>query len=87
MKNEDKIIELLAEMVHKQDEMVKNQSQMVKNQNSTNERLERLESQMIKLNVQTVENTRAIIKLADRIEDFAEHEKRIQNLEKAVFKA
>jgi hypothetical protein len=42
---------------------------------------------MIKLNVQTVENTRAIIKLADRIEDFAEHEKRIQNLEKAVFKA
>jgi uncharacterized membrane protein (DUF106 family) len=34
MKNEERVIELLAEMVQKQDEMVKNQSEMVKNQNS-----------------------------------------------------
>ena len=80
MKNENRIVELLAEMVHKQDEMVKNQS-------NTNERLERLETQMIKLNVQTSENTRAVIKLADKIEDFGEHEKRIQKLEKVVFKS
>ena len=79
MKNEEKIIELLAEMVQNQDQTNQRLDQ-------TNQRLENLEHQVEKLNVQTQENTRAIVKLADKLEDFANHEQRIVKLENEVFK-
>ncbi|MEQ9423302.1 MAG: hypothetical protein RJQ09_02705 [Cyclobacteriaceae bacterium] len=79
MKNEERIIELLAEMVH--------------NQDITNQRLEKLENKMsnveegiVKLNLQTSENTRAILKLADEVKGIADINKRVTKLEKAVFK-
>ena len=78
MKNEDKIVELLAEMVQKID-------QTNQNQKETNHRLESLEKQMARLNAQSKENARAIVRLADKIEDYAKHEEPIQKLEK-VFK-
>jgi hypothetical protein len=56
MKNESRIVELLAEMVQKQDQMV---------------------GQLVKLNLQTAENTRSIFKLSDKIEQIVDHEKRI----------
>lgn len=90
MKNEDKIIELLAEMVQKQDQMAQNQAETNRRleslEKTTNDRFERVEKAIAKLNVQTKENTRAIVKLADKVEDYAKHEERIQKLERVVFK-
>ncbi|MEQ9229715.1 MAG: hypothetical protein RIF46_03475 [Cyclobacteriaceae bacterium] len=72
MKNEDKIVELLADMVHGQDAISK--------------RLAKLEKQMAKNNAQIAENSRAVISLADRIEMVVDHEKRLGKLERVVFK-
>lgn len=72
MKGEERIIELLSEMVQKQDQQTQEMIEMKKG--------------IEKLNLQTAENTRAIIKLADKLEEFADHEKRISKLESAVFK-
>jgi hypothetical protein len=49
-------------------------------------RTDKVEEQLIKLNLQTVENTRAIFKLADKVEGIAELHKRVTKLEKEVFK-
>lgn len=83
MKNEERIIELLAEMVKGQDQTNKRLESLEK---TTERSFDKLEEQVVKLTAQTVENTRAIMKLADKMDDFAEHEKRIQKLEKVVFK-
>jgi hypothetical protein len=72
MKNEDKIVELLSEMVKGQDKLVGEVTEMKK--------------EMFKQSIQLSENSRAIIKLADEIRLVAEHEKRISKLELTVFK-
>ena len=72
MKNEDKIVELLTEMLKSQDKLVKEVSEM--------------KMEIIKQGLQTAENSRAVIRLADEIKFVAEHEKRISKLESAVFK-
>jgi hypothetical protein len=72
MKNEEKIIELLTEMVQGQDRLVDEVSQM--------------KTEIQKQGLQAAENSRAILKLADEIRLVAEHEKRIAKLELAVFK-
>ncbi len=72
MKNESKIIELLAEMVKGQDRLTAEVSE--------------LKNESIKHNLQIAENSRAVLKLADEIRLVAEHEKRISKLELAVFK-
>ena len=72
MKNEDKIVELLSEMVKGQDKLVGEVTEMKK--------------EMFKQSLQLSENSRAVIKLADEIRLVAEHEKRISKLELTVFK-
>jgi len=72
MKNDDKIVELLTEMVKGQDKLVDEVSQM--------------KVELIKQGMQTAENSRAILKLADELRLIAEHEKRISKLELTVFK-
>lgn len=72
MKNEDRIVELLAEMVIKQDSVV--------------EELRNVKSEIMKLNLQTAENSRAIFKLADKVEQIADLESRVTKLEKVVYK-
>lgn len=72
MKNEGKIVELLTDMLMKQDSMV--------------EELRGVKNEVVKLNLQTVENTRAIFKLADRVETIADLENRVSKLEKVVYK-
>ena len=72
MKNEDRIIELLAEMVKGQDQLTDEVSKM--------------KGEIIKLNLNTSENSRAILKLADEIRLVAEHERRIVKLESIVLK-
>ncbi|MBX2900467.1 MAG: hypothetical protein KF775_12495 [Cyclobacteriaceae bacterium] len=72
MKNEDRIVELLAEMAIKQDSVV--------------EELRNVKSEIVKLNLQTAENSRAIFKLADKVEQIADLESRVTKLEKVVYK-
>lgn len=90
MNNEERIIELLAEMVKGQDQnnnwLDQNNKRLESLEKTTERSFDKLEEQVVKLTAQTVENTRAIMKLADKMDDFAEHEKRIQKLEKVVFK-
>jgi hypothetical protein len=83
MKNEDKIVELLSEMLHKFDvltERVDNLTGRVDNLNVTiDKRLGKVEEEIVKLNLISAENSRSLMKLAD-------NEDRITRLEKAVFK-
>lgn len=66
MKNDEKIVELLAEMVKGQDRLKDEVSAM--------------KLEIIKQGLQTAENSRAIIKLAEEIRLVAEHEKESENL-------
>lgn len=93
MKNEEKIIELLAEMVKGQDRLTDEVSQMkneissVKNEvSSMRSDISSIKNEIIKQGLQTAENSRAILKLAEEIRLVAAHEKRISKLELAVFK-
>jgi hypothetical protein len=54
MENQGRIEELLSKMLIRQDRMVLE--------------LQNVKSEVVKLNLQTSENSRAILKLADRIE-------------------
>jgi hypothetical protein len=79
MENEKRIVELLAGSLLKFDEIIDEQK-------ITNKRLEKVESEIIKLNLQTGENSRAIFKLADEVEKIADLHERVNRLEKAVYK-
>lgn len=52
----------------------------------SNQRLGNLENQFQKLNLQTAENTRSIIRLRDELQRVLEHEKRISKLEVTAYK-
>ena len=76
MKNEDKIVELLSEMLHKFDVL----NDKVENLNKTfNKRLGGVEKEIVKLNLISSQNSRSLLKLGDNND-------RIKRLEKAVFK-
>ncbi|GIL21553.1 MAG: hypothetical protein BroJett042_00660 [Bacteroidota bacterium] len=79
MKNEDKIVELLAEMVKGQDKLIGEVSEM-------KAEISLMKTEIFKQGLQTSENSRAILKLAEEIRLVAEHEKRIAKLEVTVFK-
>ena len=86
MENEGRIAELLAESP-------KGQDRIVGELKETNQRLYRLETnsdkleeQLIKLNLQTVENNRAICKVAEKIDQIADLNNHVSKLEKTVFK-
>lgn len=72
MKNDDRIVELLSDMVKGQDQLTDEVSKM--------------KGEIIELNLNTSENSRAILKLADEIRLVAEHERRIVKLESIVLK-
>jgi len=86
MKNEEKIIELLAEMVRGQDRLVGEVSEMKEEIKSVKGEIQQMNVEIMKQGLQTAENSRAILKLADEIRLVAEHEKRISKLELTVFK-
>lgn len=79
MKNQHRVIELLAEMVKGQDKLVREVTSLKKEMTSIKE-------EAVKQALLLAENSRAILKLADEIRLVAEHEKRISRLELAVFK-
>ncbi len=100
MENEQRIVELLAETLIKFDQMIDEQKQTNKRLEnvertlsemetslvSVDNRLEKVESGVVKLNLQSTENTRAIIKLANEVENIAHLHERVTKLEKAVYK-
>jgi len=76
MKNEDKIVELLSERLHKFDVL----NDKVENLNKTfNKRLGGVEKEIVKLNLISAPNSRSLLKLGDNND-------RIKRLERAVFK-
>ncbi len=83
MKNEDRLIEVMADLLAEVHEMrgdLKGLHVEVAGMRSdTNIRLDKLETNMTKMNLQLAENSRAILKLAD----FGD---RIIRLENTVFK-
>lgn len=58
---------------------------MVKGQDQLTDEVSKMKGEIIKLNLNTSENSRAILKLADEIRLVAEHERRIK-LESIVLK-
>jgi len=86
MKNEQKIVELLAEMVKGQDRLTDEVSGMKKEISSVKKEILNMKGEVVKLNLNTSENSRAVLKLADEIRLVAEHEKRIAKLESIVLK-
>ncbi|MBI1286431.1 MAG: hypothetical protein GC178_02525 [Flavobacteriales bacterium] len=83
MKNEDRLIEVMAELLAEVHEL-RNDVKGVRDEVSglrtdSNKRFDKLEKNLSKTNVQLAENTRALMKLAD-------FNDRIIELEKAVFK-
>ena len=93
MENEGRIAELLAESLIRLDKMVEQQHETNVKLGNVEQKLglvesrtEKVENQLIKLNLQTVENTRAIFKLADKVDGIADLDKRVSKIEKVVFK-
>ena len=93
MENEGRIAELLAESLIRLDKMVEQQHETNVRLGNVEQKLglvesrtEKVENQLIKLNLQTVENTRAIFKIAEKIDTIADLDKRVSKIEKVVFK-
>ena len=93
MKNEAKIVELLSEMLIRQDSMVveiknvKREVTGVKQEvTGLKHEVTGLKGEMVKLNLQSAENTRAIFKLAQSVDQIADLHNRVTKLEKTVYK-
>lgn len=93
MKNENRIVELLAEMVKGQDKLIGEVSSLKTEVSSMKTEVSSMKTdissikvEITKQGLQTAENSRAILKLAEEIRLVAQHEKRISKLELAVFK-
>lgn len=100
MKNEDKIVEPLAEMVKGQDRLIGEVSSMKSEISEMNTEISEMKSEISEMNteisqmnieirkqgLQTAENSRAMLKLVNETRLVAEHEKRISKLELTVFK-
>ena len=86
MKNEDKIVELLADMLKGQDRLTDEVSKIGKGQGRLTVEVTKMKGEIVKLNLNTSENSRATLKLADEIRLVAKHERRIVKLESIVLK-
>ena len=79
MENEDRIIELLSEMVYKQDLMIDEFKTM-------NTEIKTLQKEQQLTNVSIKELRTSMMRLADEILVVHDHEKRIGTLEKKILK-
>lgn len=89
---DDRYLELLAEMVMKQDTMVDELKTLNKKADTTNERLdtvnvrlEKLEQQQIKTNLSLGELRLSVNNLGEREHIVVDHEERIRKIEEKVF--
>ena len=79
MKNEDKIVELLSEMLHKFDVLTDEVKVSNIRLSKVEDEIVKMKGEIVKLNLISSENSLALMKLADNND-------RIVRLEKAVFK-
>jgi len=86
MAEDNRLVEIMSEMLVKQDKMIDQQIETNKRLGHLEGEVVKLNDHVVKLNLQTAENTRAILKLADKVEKIADLDKRVKELEKAVFK-
>lgn len=89
----DQTVERLDQTVERLDQTVERLDLTVERLDQTVERLDRLEvrmnnveGQLVKLNLQTGENSRAILRLADSVAQVADLHNRVTRLEKTVYK-
>ena len=82
MKDEDKLIEVMADLLAEVHEM---RTEMGKSMGVNNNRLESLEKQQRKTNMELGEVRLSLMKVAPSLEKHADQEKRIKRLVKAVF--
>ncbi len=92
MKDENKIVELLSEMLIEQKQTNKRLANLESHSENTNLRLEKLESGMEKMEKQQAKTNLAIgelrlsvMQLAEKFEIVSQHDKRITRLEDTVF--
>ena len=78
MKSEDRIVEILSEMLIQNDKTNTKLDQVVN-------RLEKLEQQQAKTNIEFSDVRLALMKIADKLEVTTEHGERITRLEDKVF--
>lgn len=78
MENQDRIAELLAESLKGQD-IVTELKETNQGLNRLEKKTDKIEEQLIKLNLQTVEKSRAILKPAGKIDHNADLHNRVSN--------
>ncbi len=93
MKNEDRIVELLAELVQKQDVFATKLDSVVGELQQVNQRLEKMENRIVDVEKQMAKNNAglnevrlSVVRLADKLDQQDEIEKRLAALEKIVLK-
>ncbi|OGU13029.1 MAG: hypothetical protein A2X61_03440 [Ignavibacteria bacterium GWB2_35_12] len=82
MKDENRIVELLSDLLIEQKNIRK---ELVESRKDTNLRLDRLEKQQANTNLAIGELRLSFMQLADKFEIVSQHDKRITRLEDSVF--
>ncbi|MCX7735522.1 MAG: hypothetical protein N2319_02300 [Candidatus Kapabacteria bacterium] len=85
MNSDERIIEILSDMLDEQRGMRKDINEMKNDINVMKLDIAQLKEHQAKTNLAIGELRLSVMKLADRLEIIAEHEKRIDRLEQAVF--
>lgn len=83
LKGTNQRLDRLDKRVENLDKRVENLDKQVEN---LDKRAEKIEGHLVKLNLQTAENTRAIFQLAEKVEQIADLHNRVTKLEKTVYK-
>ncbi len=83
--NDDRYLELLAEMVTKQDTMVYELRTLNRKADTTNDRLEKLEQQQMKTNLALGELRLSVMRLGDREHILDDVVARLLKVEEKVF--
>jgi hypothetical protein len=93
VKAHDQIAKAQDQMANAQERMIVELKGVKDEVKETNHRLyvletksDKVEEQLVKLNLQTGENSRAIFKLADNVQQIADLHNRVTKLEKTVYK-
>jgi transcriptional regulator len=85
MKNEDRMVELLAEMVKNSDRSIVQQKEMISEMKTMRKEISAMHKD-IRNNIMLSEHSRAIITLAENVDSFSAYDARISEIEKKVFK-
>ena len=83
---QDRLEEIMAEMLIKQDSVIDELKESNQRLQSVNQRLERVERQLITNNKGVGELRLSVMKLADRDKAVTEHDKRIRKIETVLAK-